>query len=194
MKKVKHVKEFFDSDFPLKEQFPRQFEVAFTEISATPNAKVRMTINSHQIGNVITDNSYSNDFYRFHDIFHFSYVAILSWSPCVRNMLKRKRKSSPKVDEVEDGARAIITEEAISLLIFSYARQNNLFTKESDIDPLLLTTIERLVSDFEVRERSVDEWKKAILRGYEAFRNLVKYKSGTIRVDMVKRELSYIGH
>jgi MazG C-terminal domain len=192
MKNAKESKEFFDADFPLKEQFPRIFEVAFREISTKPKPSVRMTIDDHQIGDVITDNSYSNDHYRFHDIFHFSYVAILGWSPCVRKMLKRKRKSSPRVDEVEDGARAIITEEAISLLIFNYARQNNLFTKNSDIDPLLLSTIETLAADFEVRERGRDEWIKAILKGYEAFRNLVKYKSGTVRIDMLERELLYI--
>jgi len=185
---------FFDSSFPLQEQFPRYFNVEFEEISSAPNPSVRMTIDSMQVGDIITDNSFNNDFYRFHDIFHFSYVAVLGWSPCVRNMLKRKRKSSPQVDEVEDGARAIITEEAISLLIFNYAKQSNLFVNKENIDPLLLTTIEKLVSDFEVRECSLDDWAKAITIGYDAFRKLVKHKSGTVRVDMVNRTLSYLEH
>ena len=42
---------------------------------------------------------------RFHDIFHLSYAAILGWSPTVRALLRCKRKSDPRVDEVEDGGK-----------------------------------------------------------------------------------------
>jgi hypothetical protein len=182
---------FFDSSFPEQERLPRRFNVQFEEVRAVPDAKVRITIDDQTIGDSITDNSHSNDFYRFHDVFHFSYVAVLGWSPCVRNMLRRKRKSDPKIDEVEDGARAIITEEAISLLVFSYAKQGSLFTESGRVDHILLKTIGRLVADFEVSNRSSSEWEKAILMGYEIFRSLVENRKGVVKVDMVNRELSF---
>ena len=39
--------------------------------------------------------------------------------------MRRKRKSDPKVDEVEDGGRAIVIEEGISAMVFSYAERRN---------------------------------------------------------------------
>lgn len=181
---------FFDSDFPSKEQLPRIFDVDFEESISDSTPKVVMTIESRQIGNILTDNSYVDDGYRFHDVFHFSYVAILGWSPCVRKMLGKKRKSNEKVDEVEDGARAIITEEAASLLIYKYAQENNFFSGNK-VDSILLETITKLVSDFEVKKCSSLDWERAILKGYSAFRQLIKYKGGTIKVDMLNQNLTF---
>lgn len=185
---------FFDADFPIGEQLPREFDVSFREVVSDSEAKVEIYVDNQQIGEGITDNAYENDYYRFHDIFHFSYVAILGWSPCVRNMLRRKRKSVSKIDEVEDGARAIITEEAISLLVFSYARQNKLYSESNEVDPILLQTIEKLVSDFEVSRRSITEWEKAILKGYAIFRRLKEHKRGVVHVDMINRDIVLTDH
>lgn len=182
---------FLDSHFPIEEQLPRIFDVRFKEIGGDSNPKVIMTTDDQQIGNLLTDNSYFNDGYRFHDVFHFSYVAVLGWSPCVRKMLRKKRKSHIKVDEVEDGARAIITEEAISLLVYTYAQENNFFDNNYKVDSILLETIAKLVSNLEVKERSLSDWEQAILKGYSAFRCLVKYKGGTIKVNMLNQDLTY---
>jgi hypothetical protein len=186
--------DFFDKTYPENEQFPRRFDVHFEEISARPSGKVRLTIRGEQVGDIVTDNSYEEDCYRFHDVFHLSYVAILGWSPCVRNMLRIKRKSVPTVDEVEDGARAIITEEAISLLVFNYAKHQNLFMDGDKIDPILLETIGKLVGDFEVKTRTSDAWQRAILKGYEVFRKLVENRGGVVHVDMGERSLTFTEH
>lgn len=191
MNKQPLKRKFLDSHFPIEEQLPRIFDVTFKEIDADSNPKVIMTTGDRQIGNLLTDNSYVNDGYRFHDVFHFSYVAILGWSPCVRKMLRKKRKSHIKVDEVEDGARAIITEEAISLLVYAYAQENNFFVDNYKVDSILLGTIAKLVSNLEVRKRSLSDWERAIVKGYSAFRDLVKYKGGTIRINMLNQDLTY---
>ncbi len=58
------------------------------------------------IGDRLTDNRLEPDDYRFHDVFHLAYAAILGWSPVLRALFKVKRKSCPKIDENQDGARA----------------------------------------------------------------------------------------
>jgi hypothetical protein len=54
----------------------------------------------------MADNAYERAGYRFHDVFHLAFAAVLGWSPITRALLKRKRKSSPEVDEVEDRGRS----------------------------------------------------------------------------------------
>ena len=59
-------------------------------------------INGRKFGDPLRDNRYEDDGYRFHDIFHLSYASVLGWSPTLRALLRCKRKSDPKIDEVED--------------------------------------------------------------------------------------------
>ena len=79
-------------------------------------------INDILVGDAVTDNSWEPDGYRFHDVLHLAHAGILGWSPVLRRMLNRKRKYDRRIDEVEDGARAAIVEEAIAKLVHSYAR------------------------------------------------------------------------
>ena len=64
--------------------------------------------NGVNFGDRLTDNIEDPDWYRYHDIFHFAYMVHLAWSPVIRALLHCKRKSQPKIDEAQDGARAII--------------------------------------------------------------------------------------
>src|ERR1700742_230232 len=113
----------FDINFTEREQLPRKFTINFETIIIGTKIKTRVSIDNFQVGDIIDDNSKENDAYRFHDVFHYTFAAILGWSPCARAMLKRKRKSAPQIDDFEDGARATITEEAISLMIFNKAKK-----------------------------------------------------------------------
>ena len=79
------------------------------------------------IGDRLTDNAVTPDDYRFHDVFHFAYVAVLSWSPVLRSLLRLKRKSDPEIDEAQDGARAMLIEEGITTWIFGVAGELNFF-------------------------------------------------------------------
>src|SRR5436309_6986119 len=83
--------------------------------------------NGVELGSRLTDNKIGEDDYRFHDVFHLAYAALLGWSPCLRALLKAKRKSIPEVDESQDGARAILIEEGVSTLIFHHALRLNFF-------------------------------------------------------------------
>ncbi len=178
---------FFDANFKEKEQLPRKFTVSFDAIEIGPKTMVRVSIDGIQVGDTIDDNSKEADFYRFHDVFHYTFAAMLGWSPCMRAMTKRKRKSSPIIDEVEDGARATITEEAISLMIFNNAKRRNFFEEYNKISPALLNHIKEMTAPFEVAVKSKKEWQNTILIGYSLFRELVKNGGGKIHFNMIEK-------
>ena len=54
----------------------------------------------------LQDNIRDPDGFRFHDVFHFAHAAVLHWSPTFRSLIKRKRKSAPKVAEDAPARRA----------------------------------------------------------------------------------------
>src|ERR1700730_2357997 len=104
---------FFDSAFREEEQLPRIFKIDFRKVAGKNKMGIRIVLDDRQqLGDIVNDNSHKEDFYRFHDIFHCSFATLLGWSPCTRVLMKCKRKSNPLIDEIEDGARATITEEA----------------------------------------------------------------------------------
>lgn len=181
----------FDSSFPEDERLPRFFEVEITEIRQGSSPKMKAFIDGKPLGNDLTDNSYSTDGYRFHDIFHLSYAAVLGWSPVIRSLLKCKRKSNPCFDEVEDGGRAIAIEEGLSALVFSYAKDRNFLAGVSAIDYQLLKTIKNMTSHLEVANCSLGDWEKAIVIGYEIWRQVNKNLGGTVVVDLDERSMNY---
>jgi NTP pyrophosphatase (non-canonical NTP hydrolase) len=184
--------QLFDDELPAKEQFPRQFQITFAEKPEGTKVRVVISTNGVVIGDPLTDNAHEDDGYRFHDVFHFSYVAILGWSPISRSLLKVKRKSQPKLDEIEDGARAKIIEELISQLVYTYAREHNYLDGVTSIDYDLLQKIHTLVSDREVRVRSLADWERAILTGYEAWRRIRMARGGTIDVNLLAQSMKVI--
>ncbi|MGB3262396.1 MAG: nucleoside triphosphate pyrophosphohydrolase family protein [Microcoleus sp.] len=181
----------FDGGFPQNECLPRHFIVEITEVNQGGSVKMRAFIDGQQIGNDLSDNSYSSDGYRFHDVFHLSYVAVLGWSPVIRSNLKLKRKSNPRIDEVEDGGRAIAIEEGLSALVFSYAKDHNFLEGVLALDYQLLKTIKNMSSHLEVARCSLGDWEKAILAGYEVWRKVEKYRGGTVVVDRGAHSITY---
>jgi hypothetical protein len=105
-------------------------------------------------------------------------------------MLKRKRKSNSKIDEIEDGARATITEEAISLILFNDAKDKN-FYETKKVSKQVIGIIRKMTDSFEVRNRTEKEWEEAIMKGYELFRKLKDNGGGKVFFDMTKRKAIY---
>lgn len=120
-----------------------------------------------------------------------SYTAILGWSPVIRSILKRKRKSSPVIDEVEDGGRAIAIEEGISALIFTYAKDHAFLEGISAIDYQLLKTIKNMTGHLEVSQCSLGDWEKAILMGYNVWRQVEKNRGGVVVIDIDSSSITY---
>jgi len=183
---MEKTKTFYDSDFDPMEQLPRKFTVDFETVSVGSKTKTRVSIDGIQFGDLIDDNSKEKDGYRFHDVFHYTYAALLGWSPCTRSLMKRKRKSVPFIDETEDGARATITEEAISLMVFNKAQKKSLFKNEATLEESLLDEIIEMTSSFEVSTKSKKEWEAVILKGYSLFRDLCSNDGGRVYYDMIQ--------
>lgn len=181
----------FDSSFPADEQLPRRFVVNFYEKPLERNLYVKVSVHDVVIGDALTDNSHEDDGYRYHDVFHLAYAAVLGWSPVCRALLKCKRKSNAKIDEVEDGARAAIIEEAVSILVFNQAEERNWYADRSSIDIGLLKTIRRMVTGLEVQTCTAKQWQAAICQGYTVFKELKKNGGGNVTVDLDKQRLTY---
>lgn len=184
--------DFFDSDCIAEEQIPRQFSVSFKEVGVGRKGEIRVVFNdTKQLGDIINDNAHENDFYRYHDIFHYSFATLLGWSPCARTMMRKKRKSNEVLDEVEDGARAAITEEAISMIIFNEAKRKKYFEGVTKVSRTTLRFIKEMTENFEVKVRSSKEWENAILKSYEIFRKLIANGGGRVEFDAVQKQIFY---
>lgn len=181
----------YNQELKTAEELPSNFTVCFSEIGVVGKPSVRVEVNNMPIGDVITDNAYDEDFYRYHDVFHYTFATLLGWSPCVRSMMRIKRKSDPMLDEVEDGARAAITEEAISLIIFSEAKNNSFFTESEEVRPEILDIIKGMTASLEVKHRTKDEWEEAIKKGYKVFNRLVQNRGGVVKFNAANRTVEF---
>lgn len=185
----------FDANYPPKERFPDEFEIEF--ITYVEDNKNKLKIidkrDGKLIGDPLTDNSYEEDGYRFHDIFHYGYLAILGWSPVIRKLLSLKRKSKPLVDENEDGARAQITEELISLFTYHHALEHDLLKYSDSVDSGIIKKVQNLVKNTEVKDCSGKQWERAILESYRVFNSLRENDGGRVLVSKKNRSLIYLG-
>lgn len=175
----------FDEGFPKSERLPRQFEVSFS----TVDEQVVMRIAGEEVGDAIDDNSRVADGYRFHDVFHLGYLAVLGWSPILRALLRRKRKADPETDRAEDGARACAVEEAITAFVFEMARPYHFFEDVDHIDDAILQGVTAVAGGLEVAARTPGDWERAILVGFEAWRGLRDAGGGVVHVDQDARTL-----
>lgn len=178
----------FDRNFPEVESLPNEFEI---EIIQRPNGRCYLRWNNVFIGDPLTDNIRDRDGYRFHDIFHFSYAAVLHWSPAFRALIKHKRKSVPEIDETQDSGRAIVVEEGLSAYIFSCAKELNFFENQSGVSLDLLNTVGNFVRGYEVEACPLKLWEDAILQGYSVFRQVRANNGGIIVGNRTKRKITY---
>ena len=172
------------------ERIPRFLPFDFEEIEIGTRKLVVQKVFQIKIGDPLTDNIGDPDDYRFHDVFHIAYAAILGWSPVLRSLLKVKRKSHPLLDENQDGARAILIEEGISTLVFNHAKPN-FFAGATGVDYRLLSTIKDFVRGYEVEDQPFWAWERAILKGYEVFRQLKVERAGRVTMDLTRRSISF---
>lgn len=181
----------FDEFYSEEEQLPRTLTVQFIERIRGNRTEVLVRCNGVTIGDRITDNIQNPDDYRYHDIFHLAHAVFLGWSPVTRALLHCKRKSNPAVDENQDGARAIIIEEAASAIIFSRAKQMQFFEKVKQVDYDLLKNIQGFIRGYEVDQVPLWQWEKAIIEGYRVFRFLRSNQGGKVTWDLHRRTLEW---
>ena len=178
----------FDSEFPDEERLPLHFEIKITQ---RKSGRSYLQWNGVFIGDPLTDNIINPDGYRFHDVFHLAHAAILHWSPTFRSLIKHKRKSSRKVDEAQDGGRAIVIEEGLTAWIFSCAKHLDFFEGKTSISFDLLKTVQQFVQGYEVEKCPLKLWEQAILEGYKVFRQVQDNNSGTVIGNRETRTIEY---
>jgi hypothetical protein len=197
----------FDSDYSDDQRLPQRLIVEFRAWEENGLKKTRAFMFPNYpsrdpekpFGDKIDDNSVIEDHYRFHDVYHFAYMAYLGWSPVVRRLLKIKRKvdkngtPTPLVDRTQDGARASDTEEATTAFIYSYVSGQRFLETSDHVDTNLLMQVASLIRNLEVKVCELREWEEAIIVATRVLRDLVANNGGWIEVDRTKRLVRYLG-
>jgi len=174
----------FDDGYPDTEQLPRYMDVVFQDECG----KLFLLVNGIPIGDQLTDKSRLADGYRFHDAFHLALAGMLGWSPVLRSHLGRRRRSMPDIDEIEDGGRAQMIEEAICHVVYDHGRDESPH-EPSRIEPAFVHFVRRLARGLEVERCEPGEWARAISAGYFMFDGLREQKFTRVRVDLRRRVL-----
>jgi NTP pyrophosphatase (non-canonical NTP hydrolase) len=189
---LRTTSEPFDDQYPPAERLPRAGIFEFVaSVSNAGRPTVRVWHDGRWMGDPLTDNSHVDDGYRFHDVFHLAYAAVLGWSPVTRKLMGRKRKSNPDIDEAEDGGRAIVSEEGIALMAFAYATSHNYLDGVTSLDFPFLNVIKDITAPYEVGVRTAGDWEQAILGGFTAWRALRDNNGGTVILDSARRSLEF---
>ncbi|PWB80638.1 MAG: hypothetical protein C3F11_17405 [Methylocystaceae bacterium] len=188
------------------ERFPDRFEVHFIdEGDARSNMFwVEDGRTVRKLGATLTDNDHDGDGYRFHDVMHIAFAVHLGWSPNLRAFMGLKRRSSAATDEVEDGGRAKILEEAVILEIHRGAEEFEDYFRKAG-KPIqgspydypdamsfeFLRRLHELCGGHEVYKNPKQDWERAIREGYNCYYRLRAANGGIIAVDMIKRTLAF---
>ena len=180
----------FDRDCEPDEQLPDQFRF---HVVQRASGKAHMSLNGVFVGDPLLDNVAQPDGYRFHDVFHLANAAVLHWSPVVRALLKRKRKSNPKVDNTQDSGRAIVVEEGLATWLFQRAGPLGYFENIDSVPYGILKTIQEFVAPYEVSACPPSAWERAILQGYRAFRELRSKERGFLVGSRIARTIEFVG-
>lgn len=146
-----------------------------------------------QLGDKLTNNSVVDDGYRFHDAFHIGIMAKLGWSPVMRSLLHVKRRANPKIDEIDDGARAIIFEESL----FDFLGMSELIHGVSIEENIDLTFASLSVKNF-FKSRSLEknpptysQIEDALLEGAELFHQIRQNLGGYVIANLDNKSAIY---
>ena len=181
----------YDSSFDESERLPRRLRVRLEDRATPDGVRMVATVEGEPLGAPLTDNARDEDGYRFHDVHHLAHAAVLGWSPVIRAITSRKRKSDPLADEVEDGGRAAVVEEGIVALVWTHARERSFYEGVNQVDYELLRTLRGMTSHLEVADRSAADWERAVLLGYEVWRQVNAAGGGVVTADLDRGTLSY---
>ena len=99
--------------------------------------------------------------------------------------------SDPRVDEVEDGGRAIVIEEGIAAMVFSYAERRSYLQGAEGVNFELLRTIKDMTPPLAVSCRTKGDWERAVLEGFEVWRVVREKGRGQLHVDLEKSTIVF---
>ena len=188
------------------ERFPDRFEVHFVDQGDERSNMywVQGERAIQKLGSTLTDNDHDGDGYRFHDVMHIAFAVHLGWSPNLRAFMGLKRRSVKKTDEVEDGGRAKILEEAVILEIHRRAEELEGYFRKAEkpiegspyncpgsLNFEFLRRLHELCGGHEVYENPKQDWENAIRAGYDCYHKLRAASGGIIAINMTERTLTF---
>ncbi len=188
-----------DANVPSRQQFPRSFDVEFRSVDSET---VEIYWEGERRGDPLRDQYSIEDGYRFHDVIHLANVAVLGWSPVLRDLFAIKREGKTKLEQ--DGGRSAVVEELVVKFIhWEAARRAKelhgditaydrpLFPDGEEIPFSLLKQVRELTIGHEVYDNKYWEWARAIREGYRVFDLLKQHRGGFVTVDLVNRKLDF---
>lgn len=204
----------FDAGYPETERLPRYLAVEFAQhTSAAGGYAVAATLQSmwppltdergslatgrrrprpcDRLGDPLTDNAREPDGYRFHDAIHLGFLTVLGWSPTMRALLRRKRKSDRVVDECEDGARAVFAEEGLAAILARLAEPRDGFRRYRSVTRDVVELARATTAGLEVNAVPGWLWREAIWQGFRALDQLITHGGGLLIADLDGRQLTY---
>ena len=183
----------YDEALSSKQRLPRSFSYSFHH--QNDKLVIMDTKTKKEIGDKLTDNSYTDDGYRYHDVMHMTFIAYFGWSPVFRKLLRKANiiENRPgQQSEVEDGGRAQIIEEAIVQATYIYADKNNFLQGNlSTVDWQLLKFIKQMTAELEVKDRTTYEWNQVLKLGLKNWCQLKENNGGIIEGDLRKATVRY---
>ena len=184
-----------DDDQAPESQLPRRFSYRFEHRAEDQQLVLIDTVTGRPVGDPLSDNAYEDDGYRFHDVMHLTFAAMLGWSPVHRKLLRKakvveNRKPDSK-DNAEDGGRGQVIDEAIVLAAYAYAADRDLLANATGIDWDLLRHIKKLTAGVEVAGRTTKEWNDALMRGFAMWRQLRAHNGGVVTGDLKARTIEF---
>jgi hypothetical protein len=146
------------------------------------------------LGNKLKDNSRNPDGYRFHDVFHIAIMAILGWSPVMRSMLGVKRRADPRVDEIDDGGRAIVSEEGLFALLGMRHVKNGASVEEDATLRLSSSLIQDYLMSCALSEEvpHSDVIMGALLEGARVFQQVRDNLGGYVLANLDAKSVIYV--
>jgi len=191
----------YDDNQERSAQLPRKFSYSFEHRKENGVQRLHLIDllddQKRSMGDALRDNTYDDDGYRYHDIFHLTLAARFGWSPVYRKLLRRcahvrlENRTPESVDDAEDGGRAQVLEEAIALTAYGYAAEHNFLEDSLAVDWQLLRSVKRITAKVEVRDRTTKEWNDTILCAFEIWRQLISHQGGVVSGNLRRGEIQF---
>ncbi len=174
-----------DQEDPL----PIKFDL--TLVANASDDSVAMFFDNRQIGLELQDQVHDSDDFRYHDVFHAVFAAVLGWSPVLRLLMGFRREGNFETLLIDDGNRAIIVEEAIvELVICTYRRYGKL--DQSQLANLASNAM-LLTAQLEVSSVSEQRWYDALSTGVSLWLEVKELSSCRLTIDRQKQSVSHLG-
>jgi NTP pyrophosphatase (non-canonical NTP hydrolase) len=177
---------FPDEIDPPDQRLPRHFEYELKVLGNGVDSRIQMydRVAQRVLGDPLSDNAYEDNGYRFHDVMHLAFACRLGWSPVLRKLLRRSgltnRRIRSRIDEVEDGGRAQVIDEAIVACAYAYASRHAFLAGTHTVDWTLLKQIKSLTTGLEIANCSAKQWNDTLKAGFVAWDALREAGGGIV--------------